>query len=163
MRQLIRQSTRNRVLKAALSTGFMLAFASQAFAGPRKPVQVYAAGSITNQYFCSATEVCQEATVTGTATQLGRFTGVLFERVDVTAGTYTGSAVFTTADGSSIKTEYTGVVTPPDEKGRVFFFEDHDVVGGTGQYATATGDLRVLGTADAAGKIQIVGSGSLAK
>jgi hypothetical protein len=45
----------------------------------------------------------------------------------------------------------------------VFFSESHEVVSGTGKYANASGNLNVLGTADAAGQIQIVGIGTLSK
>jgi hypothetical protein len=137
-----------------------VSFSHQAQADQAK-LKAYATGNITSQVFCSATEVCQEAIVSGFATLLGQFTGHLFERVDITTRTYTGTGVFTTANGDTISTEYDGQVTPPDENGRVFFFEDHVVVGGTGRFATATGELNVTGTADATGQIIVVVMGTL--
>jgi hypothetical protein len=164
MRSLIRASVSNWLVKAVASTGLVaLFFASDALAAQRKIVEASASGNIVSQSFCSATEVCQVAVVNGIATQLGPFVGTLSERVDVTNGTYTGSAIFTTTDGSTITTEYTGNVTPPDPQGRVYFVETHEVVSGTGRFAGSTGNLHVLGTADAAGKIQIVGLGTLSK
>lgn len=164
MRPSVPTPVRNRFVKiAALTSCVVVLFTSSALAGPAKLVQAYASGAIVSQQFCSATEVCQQATVSGTATVLGHFVGTLSERVDVGNGTYTGSAVFTTSDGSTIATEYTGQVTPPNQQGRVFFSESHEVVSGTGKYANASGNLNVLGTADAAGQIQIVGIGTLSK
>jgi hypothetical protein len=164
MRPLVHASVRSRLLKIAVSTGLVvLLSASSALAASRKIIEASASGQIVSQTFCSPTEVCQQAIVNGFATQLGAFVGTLSERVDVTDGTYTGSAVFTTTDGSTISTQYTGNVTPPDQQGRVYFVEAHQVVGGTGRFAGSSGNLHVLGTADAAGKIQIVGLGVLSK
>jgi hypothetical protein len=138
-----------------------LAFTVPAFAQTEKVVEAAARGQIVSQNLCSATEVCQETQLTGVATHIGRISGLLSERVDLTTGTYSGTAVFTTPDQSTIATEYTGNVTPPDQTGRVFFFEQHDVVGGTGRFAGADGTLDVAGTGDAAGAFQIVGVGTL--
>jgi len=152
-----------RVLKALLSIALVCGFAIQASAATTKPVIAQASGQIVSQEFCSATEVCQVAVVTGSATQLGAFVGVLNEKVDITTGNYTGTATFTTTNGDTISTEYTGFVTPPNQQGRVFFVEDHTVTSGTGRFANATGNLNVIGTADALGRIQIVGVGSLTR
>jgi hypothetical protein len=164
MRPSVPTPVRSRFVKIAALTGcVVLLLTSGALAGPSKVVQATASGAIVSQQPCSATEVCQQATVSGTATVLGHFVGTLSERVDVFNGTYTGTAVFTTPDGSTIATDYTGQVTPPDEQGAVFFSERHEVVSGTGKYANASGNLDVTGTADAAGQIQIVGTGTLSK
>lgn len=152
--------TRHQVLRIVVFIG-AVSCAHQAQADQVRPVNAIATGQITSQAFCSPTEVCQETVVSGIATQLGQFSGHLFERVDIFTGTYTGAAVFTTVNGDTISTEYEGQVTPPDEDGRVFFSEHHVVVAGTGRFATATGELNVTGTADAAGKISIVGVGTL--
>jgi hypothetical protein len=153
----------HRALKALLSLTCVLGFAGQASAATTRLVVAQASGQIVAQQFCSPTEVCQETQVTGYATQLGSFTGVLLERVDITTGNYTGTAIFTTASGDSITTEYTGFVTPPDADGNVVFVEDHHVVAGTGKFRNATGNLHVVGTANASGQIQIVGVGTLTR
>ena len=153
----------HRAVRTLLSLVFVTGFASHVLAATTRTVVAQASGQIVEQKFCSLTEVCQTAQVSGNATQLGSFDGVLFERVDVTNGTYTGTATFTTSNGDTISTEYTGTVTPPDEQGRVFFVEDHDVVSGTGRFSGATGTLHVLGTADATLAVQIVGIGSLTR
>jgi hypothetical protein len=163
MRTLFAASVRSRLLKMVPSTGFVLLFAAGALAGPVKIITARASGQIVSQIPCSPTEVCQETQVAGTATVLGYFVGVLSERVDITNGTYAGTGLFSMPDGSTISTEYTGQVTPPDQDGRASFVESHQVVDGTGKYANASGNLDVVGTADAALRIQIVGVGTLSK
>jgi hypothetical protein len=145
-----------------LGAGFIFSVAAPA-AAQQQPFQTSATGQIVAQAFCSPTEVCQQAVVSGVATTIGRFTGVLNERVDITNGAYTGTAVFTTSDGSTINTQYSGQSTPPDSNGQVFFFEVHDIVGGTGRFANVDGSLNITGTSDATGKIQVTGVGTLSK
>jgi hypothetical protein len=65
------------------------------------------------------------------------------------------------ADGSTITTDYTGQLAPPDANGVTLFFESHHAVDGTGKYANASGTLDVTGTADAALRMEIVGVGTL--
>ena len=163
MNELHSLSLRGRILRIIASSGFVLLFAASALAGPAKLVTASASGQIVSQVFCGATEVCQEVHVTGTATVLGRFTGVLTEVVDITNGTYAGTGVFTMSDGSTITTEFAGQVTPPDRNGRAMFAESHQIVDGTGKYATASGNLQVVGISDAALNIQIVGVGTLTR
>lgn len=164
MSRLLLVPVRARAFRFLLALGGALVIAQPAFAaGPAKPVIATARGQVISKAICSPTEVCQEAVVQGQATQLGSFVGFLAERVDITNGTYTGTATFTTTLGDSVSTEYTGNVTPPDPQGRVIFVEHHVVVSGTGRFASATGNLDVLGTANATGQILIVGVGSLAR
>lgn len=151
------------VLKIVVSSAVVLSFATGAVAGPQKAVRIDATGQIVSREFCSATELCQDVQVTGTATHLGRVAGVLSERVDLTTGHYTGTGVFTMSDGSTITTAFAGDVTPPDEHGSVFFAESHQMVDGTGQYEGASGDLDLAGTGDAAGALVVAGTGTLIK
>jgi hypothetical protein len=158
----------HRAVRTLLSLVFVTGFASHVFASTTRTVVAQASGQIVSVVPCpleSETIFCQMAMVTGSATQLGAFDGVLFETVDITTGIYTGTATFTTTNGDTITTEYTGTVTPPNQQGRVFFVEDHDVVSGTGRFDGATGGLHVLGTADVTttGKVQIVGVGTLTR
>lgn len=161
MAKLFTPSVPGRLLAIIASSGLVLLFAARAQAAPPKLVKAYASGQIISQVFCSATEVCQETHVSGSATVLGRFTGVLTERVDITNGTYAGTGVFSMSDGSTITTEFSGQVMPPDRDGRSFFFESHEIVDGTGQYANASGDLEVVGRSDVALNLQLVGVGIL--
>ena len=141
----------------------LLAISERTAAAPGKSFTAVATGQIVVQFPCSATDICQEAHVEGQATRIGQFTGILFESVNVTTGTYTGTATFTTPNGDSLSTTYTGTVSPPDSQGGVSFLEDHDIVGGTGKYDGVEGDLQVSGTADALGRVSIVGTGTLSK
>jgi hypothetical protein len=103
---------------------------------------------------------CQTAVVTGQVTHIGRITGVLLERVDA-VGSYTGSATFTTPNGDTFTTAYTGQAFPPDPSGTVSFVEWHKLVRGTGRFDEAQGTLYVEGSASATGAITIAGTGTL--
>jgi hypothetical protein len=163
MNQMLSVPKRRMWLRAALAMIYALALSSSAAAGPSKIVRGEASGNITSQEFCSATELCQESTVAGQATQIGQFVGNLSERVDLLTGTYTGTGLFTTSTGDTLSTESKGNVTPPSPGGRVFFAEDHEIVGGTGRFAAATGEIHVVGTADADGNVRVWIVGSLSK
>jgi hypothetical protein len=151
--------TRRRWLSLALMIAFALV-AGQAAAAQSKLIVARATGVIIAQDPCGPTLVCQTTVISGQATQLGPLTGILHEQIDTSTGNYTGTAVFTTANGD-ISTAYTGLVTPPDASGNVVFFENHVIVGGTGRYKGATGRLGVVGTATAAGELSIQGVGIL--
>jgi hypothetical protein len=99
--------------------------------------------------------------VTGIATVLGRVRGELSELVDST-GHYTGTGVFTMADGSTISTEFERQVIP-NQDGTASFAETHTIVDGTGQYENSPGDLELTGTADATGHLNVVGTGTFIK
>jgi hypothetical protein len=127
-----------------------------------KAITARAAGYITYRAPCASDPrlICQHAFISGQATHIGRLTGVLSEQINFRTGTYTGTAVFTTPNGDTIDTSYTGVVWPIGS-GAVAFNEWHTVTAGTGRFDDATGDLFVTGGADAAGRISIDGVGSL--
>jgi hypothetical protein len=162
MRLLRSASMCNRLRHVVLSSGLVLLFATSALAGPVKDVRVEGTGGVTGQGWCSDASALLKTTVTGTATHIGRFVGALSECIDITNGSYSGTGVFTTPDGSTILTEYTGQQTPPDQNGKVFFAETHQIVGGTGKYAGASGELEVVGVADAAsGRFRMSAVGTL--
>ena len=129
--------------------------------GSSQVIIAYATGAIVSEDLCSPLELCQQAVVSGSATHLGHITGVLNERIDLTTGTYTGEGVFTTSNGDTIETDYVGQVSAPNASGGVTFVEQHQIVGGTGRYGTATGELGVVGSASATGTIRIVARGTL--
>jgi hypothetical protein len=163
MRTLLEPAVRSRVLKIVASTGAVLLFTGGALAGPVKNLEAHGTGEVVSRIGCSPTQFCQEAHVSGTATVIGRFEGVLSDLVNFTNGTFTGTGVFTMPDGSTITTEYAGQVGPPDANGVSSFIEFHHVVDGTGKYETASGDIQVTGTVDPALRIEIVGVGTLNK
>ena len=104
---------------------------------------------------------CQTAVVTGQVTHIGRITGILFERLDAVTGRYTGTATFSTPNGDTFTTAYTGQAFPPDPSGTVSFVEWHELVDGTGRFEGAQGTLYVEGSASATGAITIAGTGTL--
>jgi len=161
MRTLLQSCVRHSALTIILSSAFVL-LAASALAGPQKAVRVSASGQIVLSGPCPDTaELCQDVQVTGIATVLGRVGGVLSERVDAT-GHYIGTGVFTTADGSTITTEFEGQVIP-HQNGTASFMETHHIVDGTGQYENASGELDLTGTADTTGHVGVVGRGTFIK
>ena len=119
-----------------------------------------ASGSIVSQEFCSPTEVCQVALISGRATQFGAFAGVLSERVDLQTGTCTGTGKF-------------HVQRREHDQHRVPGPGGLDAVRGGSLFRTApdrrrdrpvweaTGQLAVAGLADATGKVSVIGVGRL--
>jgi len=163
MRTRLEPSVRSRVLKIVASAGAVLLSASVALAGPVKIIEASASGQVFSRALCSPTELCQETHAAGTSTVIGRFDAVLLDVVNFNEGTFTGTGVFTTPDGSTIRTEYSGVVGPPDANGVSSFSEVHSVVAGTGKYEHTIGEITVTGTVDAALRIEIVATGTLSK
>jgi hypothetical protein len=162
MRTLLEPSVRSRVLKIVASTGVVLLFTGRALAGPVKIVEARATGQVGPPTPCSTTEFCQVTQVSGTASVLGHFDGVLSDRVNFETGAFTGTGVFTMPDGSTITTTYFGQLGAP-VNGVSPFIEFHTVIDGTGKYDGASGDITVTGTVDGAGHIEIVGVGTLDK
>jgi hypothetical protein len=136
------------------------AFAADAQAQDSQQFKLSATGQVVSQAPCSPTQLCQSAIVSGKATRFGAFTGQLDEVIDITTGTYTGTGTFATTRGA-LSTTYVGRVSQPDSSGGVKFVEAHQVTGGTGQFAGATGQLLIAGSADAAGGLTIDGLGVL--
>ena len=148
---------------AALALACLAVSAIPARAGGSQLFTLHATGQVVSQVPCSETQLCQDAVVSGKATRFGAFTGQLSEVVDLTTGSYTGTGTFVTTKGDALNTEYVGRVTQPDATGGVTFVENHRVVGGTGQFAGATGQLVIVGSADGAGRLSIDGIGLLTR
>lgn len=156
-------SSRRRLFGLALALILVPAFASNAHADSYQTFRLSATGQIVSQVPCGPTLVCQTAQISGKATKFGNFTGVFFETVDVTTGSYTGTGSFTTTAGETLNTEYVGQVSPADRNGTVVFVENHEIVGGTGQFAGATGRIAILGRANATGGVSIDGVGVVSR
>jgi hypothetical protein len=83
-----------------------------------------------------------DGAVTGVATHVGRFTMTYKVTVTLPAGTSTGSAVLTAANGDTILTTIVGVgVLLPD--GLNSITEINTITGGTGRFAGAKGSFTV--------------------
>ena len=139
----------------------MLPLAATVQADTFQSFKLSATGQVVSDVPCSPTHLCQEAIVSGRATRFGAFTGYLSETIDITNGTYSGTGTFTTTAGDTLSTTYVGRVSPPDSSGGVTFTEIHRIVGGSGQFAGATGQLLIVGSADVAGRLSIAGLGVL--
>ena len=88
-----------------------------------------------------------DGTVTGIATQLGRFTmhyNVVVNNVLSPPSPSTGSAQLTASNGDMILTTITGVGVPaPDAPGFAQITEYNTIIGGTGRFAGAQGSFTV--------------------
>ena len=83
-----------------------------------------------------------DGSVTGVATQLGRFTMTYKVTVSLPAGTSTGSALLTAANGDTISTTIVGLgVLEPS--GLNSIVEINTITGGTGRFAGIKGSFTV--------------------
>ena len=88
-----------------------------------------------------------EASGSGNAAHLGRFTVTYEFEVNIPTFEGFGSAHFIAANGDSLFTEVTGVGTDPNPIS--FIVETHTITGGTGRFAGAAGSFtleRVINT-----------------
>jgi hypothetical protein len=158
-------SSSSRIVAFVVMCG--LGMAATVAAQDLKNITARANGSLVYQAPCADSTpenplICQAAVVTGQVSQIGGITGVLNDRIDA-VGTYTGVAVFTTPNGDTLTTEYTGQATAPGPDGSVTFSEWHRLASGTGRFANSVGTLTVNGRAEATGAITIEGTGQFAR
>jgi hypothetical protein len=85
--------------------------------------------------------------ITGTCqfSHLGRADMHLVQRVNVTNGAQTGQVMFTAADGDTLRATASGGSTRIGPN-TLTFFGVTIITGGTGRFATATGELQLTGT-----------------
>lgn len=109
----------------------------------------------------SATELFIRGSLSGNATQLGRFTGEVEYLVDTDDGTFVGSATKKAADGDLLKETLTGHFTENGSEG------DVSIVGGTGRFEGAFGGATFENTwtdaSRSAGFVTLDGRLSIAK
>ena len=84
-------------------------------------------------------------TNTGTATQLGTFTGASNFIPNVCTGSYTGTFLWIGADGDSISGPFVGQLIPTQTQGVFDNTETATITGGTGRFAGATGTITLTG------------------
>jgi hypothetical protein len=87
---------------------------------------------------------------TGDATQLGRFTFVRPETVNLLTFTSIGSFAFTAANGDILTADFTGQGSPTATPGVLSIVETAFISGGTGRFAGATGSFIVTSSFDLA-------------
>ena len=99
---------------------------------------------------------------TGFATQLGHFTLVGQQVVNLPTGTYTGSYTFTVTGGDTLTATTAGIRLLCLASGAFSLQESFTITGGTGRFAGATGEGTGLGVfGSATDQIALVFSGTL--
>jgi hypothetical protein len=79
----------------------------------------------------------------GNATQLGLFTYSMQAVLTVPALSATSSAIFVAADGSTLLAEGTGQGTPTGTPGVISIVETLTIIGGTGRFEGASGNITI--------------------
>ena len=79
----------------------------------------------------------------GNATQLGLFTYSMQAELTVPALSATNVATFVAADGSSLSAEGTGQGTPTGTPGVISIVETLTIIGGTGRFEGASGNMTI--------------------
>jgi len=131
-----------------LRTAMILTLALASLAAPEAQAQVPFKGTLQGQETDllqgnPPTQILVEGDVTGMATQLGRFTMTYKVTVSLPAGTSTGSAELTAANGDVIFTTLVGLGVPTDTPGLNRIVEINTITGGTGRFAGAQGSFVV--------------------
>ena len=85
---------------------------------------------------------------TGQASHLGRFTLDFSHRVNLDSLEGIGDAVFTFPDGDTLKTHVTGTAIPAGSPTAFTVVEIHEVTGGTGRFAGASGQFTITRAVD---------------
>ena len=103
--------------------------------------------------------------IEGTLSHLGRMTGGGSNCTEFTLGTnavpiWSGIAVVTAADGSTLSLAYEGQQGAP-ANGVASFYHSDTVVGGTGRFAGATGQLTIEGLINFTGFPEVTVSGTV--
>jgi hypothetical protein len=96
-------------------------------------------------------------TGSGTATQLGRFTSTFTLTVTLATRSATGSTTYIAANGDRLDATLVGQATPTTEPNVASIEEVATITGGTGRFASATGEFTILRLAN---QVTGVSSGS---
>ena len=80
-----------------------------------------------------------EGSGVGNATELGRFTAIFNEQVDLSTGIGTGTFTFLAANGDTLSASFTGHSTPTPDPNVFTLEEVETITSGTGRFAGATG------------------------
>ena len=86
-------------------------------------------------------ELFVDASGSGNATQLGRFTVTYELEVDLLSGAASGSAHFIAANGDSLFTEVSGQGSPTENAEVSSIVETYTITDGTGRFAGASGSF----------------------
>lgn len=138
------------ILKSMLALQMIALFMAASLVGPTVAVadptaaakQVPFKGSVQNveSFDLQFPTLFVDATGTGEATHLGRFTVTYQVEVNLLTITSIGSAHFVAANGDSVFTEFTGQGTSDPE----VVLETYTITGGTGRFAGVTGSFTLV-------------------
>jgi len=123
-------------------TALFLTFLTAAFAASAKPdKELPFRGAIQGVEIATVEFplLFVDATASGNATQLGRFTMTYELEVDLLIHDTSGSAVFTAANGDSLFTDIVGHGTSLGDFASIV--ETHTITGGTGRFEGASGSF----------------------
>ena len=133
------------LLSATIVLLLVIVVASHTFAAPAAVRELPFKGSLraveTNEVNFPTLSV--NASGSGEATQLGRYTVSYQVEVNILTLAGTGSAQFVAANGDSLFAESSGQATETATPGVVTIVENHTITGGTGRFAGASGSYTV--------------------
>jgi hypothetical protein len=144
---------RRIIVSLVLALMLVSALILPAAAGEQRPFQGRFTGSgIAVDQRCGPAALTLGFAVTGEMTHLGRLSGRGTNCTEFTLDTqavpiYDGIATLEAADGSTLTTAYDGGQGAPTA-GVATFAHNHVIVGGTGRFAGASGELSVSGVFD---------------
>jgi hypothetical protein len=135
-------------ISMALALLFSLLPASATFAASEPTgTQVPFKGSLqaVETYEVDFPTLYVDASGSGNATHLGRYTVSYEVAVDIPTGHGSASAQFVAANGDTLLAEEgSGQATPTETPNVIMIEEDYTITGGTGRFAGATGSFTVL-------------------
>jgi hypothetical protein len=119
-----------------------------ALAAPPVPFKGRADLVVTGQEFLPPASVRLTGSATGQATHLGRFTRTETIVVNLANGTFTGTLLFTAANGDQLKADVAGHFTSLNGESAVGTYV---FTGGSGRFQNAAGQAAFEATADGMG------------
>jgi len=124
-----------------IAAALLLATAAPLSAKPEYNVIGAYAGPTTQTFFLRSDPptLIIDLSVAGFANELGQFTAVGEQTVNLLTGTYTGSYTFTTANGDTLTATTSGIRYPCLSSGVYCLEENFTITGGTGEFSEATG------------------------
>jgi len=144
---------RRIIVSLALALTLVSALTLPAAAGEQRPFHGrFTGGGIAVDQRCGPAALTLGFAVTGEMTHLGRLSGSGTNCTEFTLATqavpiYDGIVTLEAADGSTLRTAYEGGQGAPTA-GIATFAHNHVIVGGTGRFAGASGELSVTGVFD---------------
>ena len=144
-----------RQVALAVAVMSVLEFALPAFAAHPVPFKGRAAIEVTGDVITPPIRTLT-GSATGEATHLGRFTRTETIIVDLTNFSFTGTVVFTAANGDSLRANVVGQFTSLTTAVGAYSF-----TGGTGRFLHASGQAAFEATASGPGRFDVTFNGTI--